>query len=120
MSSFSLREQNQSFGLKVRLLKWSQALKVRLSYPLFISLSVENPSRPQPPVQIRKHPAPWLPLSDRSEGLVMKHAQCRSSQSREEERYVASLPLVAMPFVHSSFLLLVVRQGAPSSVLAPI
>ena len=32
---------------------------------------------------------------------------------------VASLLLVAMPFVPSSFLLLVVRPGAPSSVLAP-
>ena len=31
----------------------------------------------------------------------------------------ASLLLVAMPFVPSSFLLLVVRPGAPSSVLAP-
>ena len=28
-------------------------------------------------------------------------------------------PLVAMPFVPSSFLLLVARPGAPSSVLAP-
>ena len=32
---------------------------------------------------------------------------------------VASLLPVAMPFVTSSFLLLVVRPGAPSSVLAP-
>ena len=32
---------------------------------------------------------------------------------------IASLLLVAMPFVTSSFLLLVVRPGAPSSVLAP-
>ena len=32
---------------------------------------------------------------------------------------LASLLLVAMPFVPSSFLLLVVRPGAPSSVLAP-
>ena len=32
---------------------------------------------------------------------------------------VASLLLVAMPFVASSFLLLVVRPGAPSSVVAP-
>ena len=35
------------------------------------------------------------------------------------ELLVASLLLVAMPFVPSSFLLLVVRPGAPSSVLAP-
>ena len=33
---------------------------------------------------------------------------------------VASLLLVAMPFVTSSILLVVVRPGAPSSVLAPI
>ena len=33
--------------------------------------------------------------------------------------FVASLLLVAMPFVTSSFLLLVVRPGATSSVLAP-
>ena len=32
---------------------------------------------------------------------------------------VASLLLVAMPFAPSSFLFLVVRPGAPSSVLAP-
>ena len=32
---------------------------------------------------------------------------------------IASLLLVAMPFVPSSFLLLVVRPGAPSRVLAP-
>ena len=32
---------------------------------------------------------------------------------------VASLLLIAMPFVTSSFLLLVVRPGATSSVLAP-
>ena len=35
------------------------------------------------------------------------------------EPLVASLPLVAMPFAPSSFLLLVVWPGAPSSVLAP-
>ena len=35
------------------------------------------------------------------------------------DNLVASLFLVAMPFVPSSFLLLVVRSGAPSSVLAP-
>ena len=34
------------------------------------------------------------------------------------EPLVASLLIVAMPFVTSSFLLLVVRPGAPSSVLA--
>ena len=33
---------------------------------------------------------------------------------------VASLLLEAMPFVTSSYLLLVVRPGATSSVLAPI
>ena len=32
---------------------------------------------------------------------------------------VASLLLVAMPFAPSSFLLLVVRPGAPTGVLAP-
>ena len=36
-----------------------------------------------------------------------------------QELLVASLLLVAMPFVTSSFLLLVVRPGATSSVLAP-
>ena len=36
-----------------------------------------------------------------------------------QEPLVASLLLVAMPFAPGSFLFLVVRPGAPTSVLAP-
>ena len=39
---------------------------------------------------------------------------------QSQEPLVASLFLEAMPFAPSSFLLLVVRPGAPSSVLAPM
>ena len=44
----------------------------------------------------------------------------RRLHTRLNTPVVAFLLLVAMPFVTSSFLILVVRPGAPSSVLAPI
>ena len=45
--------------------------------------------------------------------------QTIGEKSTKSVPLVASLLLVAMPFVPSSFLLLVVRPGAPSSVLTP-
>ena len=52
--------------------------------------------------------------------LVPSKVLATSGDARSPVRSVlCSLLLVAMPFVPSSFLLLVVRPGAPSSVLAP-
>ena len=42
-----------------------------------------------------------------------------SQEASRQEPLVASILLIAMPLVPSSFLLLVVRPGAPGSVLAP-
>ena len=52
-----------------------------------------------------------------SGSLVAVHP-CKGSARRSDGRdLIASLLLVAVPFVPSSFLFLVVRPGAPSSVL---
>ena len=55
--------------------------------------------------------------------LIIRDLNCQRNLDGKRKamasNLVASLFLIAMPFVPSSFLFLVVSPGAPSSVLAP-